>query len=64
MEIAVNGQIVKIGGFGTNDHTELTNRDAAEQHPIEAITNLQQELDRIPEPVEAITNLELEEILK
>lgn len=64
MEFAINGQIVKVGGFGTNDHKDLTNRDAAEQHPIDAITNLQQELDRIPEPVEAITNLELEEMLK
>ena len=33
------------GGGGTGDHRELTNRDAANQHPISAITNLQQTLD-------------------
>lgn len=30
---------------GSNDHNELLNRDAANQHPISAITNLQQTLD-------------------
>lgn len=32
-------------GGGTNDHTRLTNRGADDQHPISAITNLQNELD-------------------
>lgn len=30
---------------GSNDHNELLNRGAANQHPISAITNLQQTLD-------------------
>ena len=33
------------GPKGSNDHNELLNRDAANQHPISAITNLQQTLD-------------------
>lgn len=33
------------GGSGTADHAELTNRDAADQHPISAITGLQTALD-------------------
>lgn len=33
------------GSSGTTDHSQLTNRDAAEQHPIGAITGLQAALD-------------------
>ena len=33
------------GGGGTSDHSQLTNRDAANQHPITAITGLQTALD-------------------
>lgn len=33
------------GGEGTNDHSQLTNRSEANQHPISAITNLQSILD-------------------
>ena len=33
------------GGGGTSDHSKLTNRDAANQHPITAITGLQTALD-------------------
>lgn len=33
------------GGNGTADHAKLSNRDAADQHPISAITGLQKELD-------------------
>ena len=32
------------GGGGTSDHTKLDNRSAANQHPISAITNLQESL--------------------
>lgn len=52
------------GGAGATDHRRLSHRDAGEQHPIESISGLVQELARIPEPVEALTNTELEEILK
>ena len=34
-----------VGGGGTSDHSQLTNRDAANQHPITAITGLQTALD-------------------
>ncbi len=44
------------------DHRELTNRDASDQHPIKAITNLQTELDSLE--VKPIDNSELYEILK
>lgn len=33
------------GGGGTSDHSQLTNRSAANQHPISAITGLQTALD-------------------
>lgn len=33
------------GGEGTSDHRQLTNKDAANQHPIRAITGLQSALD-------------------
>ncbi len=33
------------GDAGTTDHNQLTNRDAADQHPISAITGLQTALD-------------------
>lgn len=46
------------------DHRALTGRDAQDQHPVEAIEGLKDELMRIPEPTEALTNFELEEILK
>ena len=49
---------------GTTDHRQLSYRDAAGQHPIESITGLAKELERIPEPAEALTNFELEELLK
>lgn len=56
---------VKIaGGESAADHRQLSNRDAAEQHPITAIAGLEAELNRIPEPVEALENTELEEMLK
>lgn len=57
---------IESGGAegGTTDHRRLSNRDAAEQHPITSISGLEKELNRIPEPVEALTNTELEEMLK
>lgn len=38
-------QMTIQGGGGTSDHSQLTNRDAANQHPITAITGLQTALD-------------------
>lgn len=37
--------ITVSGGGGTSDHTALSNRDAANQHPIGAVTGLQSKLD-------------------
>lgn len=45
---------------GTTDHRDLTNRDANDQHPISAITGLQEALNKIPAPM---TAEELREIL-
>lgn len=39
----VSGKITASGG--TNDHNRLTNRELADQHPIEAITDLRELLD-------------------
>lgn len=35
-------------GEGTTDHRALTHRDALNQHPISAITGLEEEVERIP----------------
>lgn len=54
------------GGGGTANHFELLYRDMANQHPIKAITNLQETLDakanknEIPNLDEYVTNTELE----
>lgn len=37
----------KTGGWGTFDHSELTNRDLPDQHPISAITGLEEELKKV-----------------
>lgn len=49
---------------GVSDHRQLTHRDAAQQHPISAITGLKEVVDKIPVPTEALTNEELEALLK
>ena len=54
------------GGSGTFDHSELDNRNKADQHEISAITNLQETLDgkadksEIPNLDEYVTDDELE----
>ena len=35
------------GGGGSSDHKRLINKDAPDQHPIEAISGLQAELDKL-----------------
>lgn len=45
------------------DHTRLHNRDAPEQHPIEAITGLSGELGARLTESDALTNLEIESLL-
>lgn len=41
------------GDGGTADHRKLSNRDAADQHPIDAITGLEEALQQIPIPMTA-----------
>lgn len=59
---------VELGGagipVGTHKHDELANRDLPNQHPIEAIANLESELDKRLQEVPALTNWEIENILK
>ena len=52
------------GGGTTLDHSKLYNRDMTQQHPINAITGLREELDKIPPKIESITIEELEGMLK
>lgn len=57
----------EIGGSGgTADHSALINRDIAEQHPISAISDLQNTLDGkiSTEDLKAISTEELLAILK
>lgn len=55
---------VPASGAGASDHAFLSGRDRDDQHPLNAVTGLKDEMKRIPPPVEAITNSELEELLK
>lgn len=41
----VSPSVFTSGGTGTSDHTQLTNRDAADQHPVSSITGLQSALN-------------------
>lgn len=47
----------------TNDHTKLLNLDADNQHPINAIKNLNTELLNRVVTGNALTNLEIDELL-
>lgn len=47
-----------------NDHANLKNRDADDQHPIAAITGLRNELD-VKQSINAVlTNMDIENILR
>lgn len=50
------------GGGGTSDHRQLSNRDAANQHPISAITGLQSALDDKQPSGDYATTQELDEL--
>lgn len=45
---------------GTNDHTQLANRDLPDQHPIDAITGLREALDNVVNNIEGGRNIEVE----
>lgn len=46
-----------VGGSGTNDHSLLTNRDASDQHPISAVTGLQDALAGKQNTIEDLTGI-------
>lgn len=48
------------GSAGTTDHTQLTNRDAAEQHPISAIAGLSDALGDKQDALTAGDNITIE----
>lgn len=48
---------------GTSDHTQLINRDADEQHPISAITGLEDTLEAKVSTSSALTNIEIENLI-
>ena len=52
-----------ISIIGESDHTKLKNRDAPDQHPMEAITNLSARLEEIDGSVGALTNSDIDAIL-
>lgn len=52
-----NGVITGNGGYGGNgtfDHNELINRDLVNQHPISAITGLQESLDELQALIDSL----------
>lgn len=49
--------------LGTTDHNALRNRDAADQHPIAAITGLTEELSAKLGAEDFLTNTEIEELI-
>lgn len=52
-----NGVITGNGGYGSNgtfDHNELINRDLVNQHPISAITGLQESLDELQALIDSL----------
>ena len=49
--------------MGEADHTKLKNRDAPDQHPIEASTNLSDRLEKIDGSVGVLTNADIDAIL-
>ena len=54
-------QIVEVV---TSDHRDLLHRDAEDQHPIEAITNLDTQLQNRVVSGDSLTNEDIESILK
>lgn len=49
--------------FGNSDHRNLSGRDAADQHPVEAITGLRGELDGKLAGAGFLSNMEIQKIL-
>ena len=56
---------MQTGGSGTTDHSKLKNRDASDQHPISAITDLSNTLSRKMDEgeVDVMSNQDIENLL-
>lgn len=52
------------GGGGTTDHSKLENRDAADQHPISAITGLEEALTPLTGTTETLTPTQVYDAIK
>lgn len=64
VKVTSETQVTKIAvksSTGTDNHDELSNRDLPDQHPISAITGLQEALDEIP--ADYVSDAELEAAL-
>ena len=59
--VQLDGEPQNITEIKTDDHRKLTHRDAADQHPISAITDLEAELN--VRPSSALTNQDIQNIL-
>ena len=55
-----NGNNIPVGA---TDHSKLSNRDLADQHPISAITGLQEELDSLSQAVVFTPNVSSEGVI-
>jgi hypothetical protein len=62
-EQTFNTDMTEITEVVTSDHTKLINRDAAQQHPIGAITSLSTELSNRVVSGNTLTNEEIEQII-
>lgn len=49
--------VLKVKNFVDADHSQLYNRDQPDQHPISAITGLQEALDAVVDPIGEATRL-------
>lgn len=62
-QIPFSARMREIVRVKENDHTKLINRDAADAHPIGAITGLTNSLNAKLPSSSVITNLEIESII-
>jgi len=61
-----HAQIVRFNSVmrvTTNNHADLKNRDAPDQHPIRAITDLEKQLSKKIGTEDFLSNTEIEELL-
>lgn len=61
---AINEAAQSGGGGGTSDHTQLSNRDVADQHPMSAITGLEKALESKQPSGAYLTDKDLDTTLK